>query len=112
MAVWLAIGDAWTVTDRGLIEAREFTRRAGLPMVMHINENEVDNALSQERHGKNMIPYLADVGFLGPDLLAIHCVDTNDTDIELFVKNEVKVCYNPVSNMYLGSGIAPDHQND
>ncbi len=107
LAVWLAIGAPWTVTDQGLIEAREFTRRAGIPMVMHLNENEVDNALSQERHGKNMIPYLADVGFLGPDLLAIHCVDTDDTDIELFVKNEVKVCYNPVSNMYLGSGIAP-----
>ena len=107
LAVWLAIGAPWTVTDRGLVEAREFTRRAGIPIVMHINENEVDNALSQERHGKNMIPYLDDVGFLGPDLLAIHCVDTDDTDIELFVKNDVKVCYNPVSNMYLGSGIAP-----
>lgn len=107
LAVWLAIGAPWTVTDRGLVEAREFTRRAGIPIVMHINENEVDNALSQERHGKNMIPYLADVGFLGPDLLAIHCVDTDETDIELFTKNDVKVCYNPVSNMYLGSGIAP-----
>lgn len=107
LAVWLAIGAPWTVTDRGLVEAREFTRRAGIPIVMHINENEVDNALSQERHGKNMIPYLADVGFLGPDLLAIHCVDTDETDIELFTKNDVKVCYNPVSNMYLGSGVAP-----
>ena len=107
MAVWLAIGAPWTVTDRGLVKAREFTRQAGIPIVMHINENEVDNALSQERHGKNMIPYLDDVGFLGPDLLAIHCVDTDNTDIELFAKNDVKVCYNPVSNMYLGSGIAP-----
>jgi len=107
LAVWLAIGAPWTVTDRGLVEAREFTRRAGIPIIMHINENEVDNALSQERHGKNMIPYLDEVGFLGPDLLAIHCVDTDETDIELFAKNDVKVCYNPVSNMYLGSGIAP-----
>jgi 5-methylthioadenosine/S-adenosylhomocysteine deaminase len=107
MAVWLAIGAPWTVTDRGLVEARSFTRQAGIPIVMHLNENEVDNALSQERHGTNMIPYLDDVGFLGPDLLAIHWVDTDLTDIELFAKNEVKVCYNPVSNMYLGSGIAP-----
>lgn len=107
MAIWLAIGAPWTVTDRGLVEARDFTRRASIPIVMHLNENEVDNALSQERHGTNMIPYLNDVGFLGPDLLAIHCVDTDSTDIEFFARNEVKVCYNPVSNMYLGSGIAP-----
>lgn len=107
LAVWLAIGAPWTVTDRGLVEARDYTRRAGIPIVMHINENEVDNALSQQRHGQNMIPYLAEVGFLGPDLLAIHCVDTDDTDIALFAQYDVKVCYNPVSNMYLGSGIAP-----
>jgi 5-methylthioadenosine/S-adenosylhomocysteine deaminase len=107
LAVWLAIGAPWTVTDRGLVAARGFTRQAGIPMVMHINENEVDNILCQQRHQKNIIPYLAEVGFLGPDLLAIHCVVMDDTDIELFARHQVKVCYNPVSNMYLGSGIAP-----
>jgi len=107
LAVWLAIGAPWTVTDRGLVKAREFTRRAGIPIVMHINENEVDNILSQKRHGKNIIPYLADVGFLGPDLLAIHCVNTDEVDLELLVEHDVKIGYNPVSNMYLGSGIAP-----
>lgn len=107
LAVWLAIGAPWTVTDRGLVEARDYTRRAGIPIIMHINENEVDNALSQQRHGQNMIPYLAEAGFLGPDLLAIHCVVTDATDIALFAEHDVKVGYNPVSNMYLGSGIAP-----
>jgi 5-methylthioadenosine/S-adenosylhomocysteine deaminase len=107
LAVWLAIGAPWTVTDEGIKKTRAFANRTGTPIIMHINENEVDNKLSQERYGKNIVPYLADVGFLGADLLAIHCVVTDDTDIELYVKHDVKISYNPVSNMYLGSGIAP-----
>ena len=107
LAVWLAIGAPWTVTDEGIKKTRAFANRTGTPIIMHINENEVDNKLSQERNGKNIVPYLADVGFLGADLLAIHCVVTDETDIDLYVKHDVKISYNPVSNMYLGSGIAP-----
>ena len=107
MAVWLAIGAPWTISDPGMAAALEFSLRTRTPMVMHINENAVDNRLSQERHGQNIVPYLDDIGFLRPDLLAVHCVVTNDEDIELYLKHDVKISYNPVSNMYLGSGIAP-----
>jgi 5-methylthioadenosine/S-adenosylhomocysteine deaminase len=44
---------------------------------------------------------------LRPDLLAIHCVVTDDEDIALYRQHDVKISHNPVSNMYLGSGIAP-----
>jgi 5-methylthioadenosine/S-adenosylhomocysteine deaminase len=107
LGVWLAIGAPWTVTDEGLHKSRAFADRTGTPLVMHINENEVDNMLCQERHGQNIVPYLAEIGFLGPDLLAIHCVVTDETDIELYTRHDVKISYNPVSNMYLGSGIPP-----
>jgi 5-methylthioadenosine/S-adenosylhomocysteine deaminase len=107
MAVWLAIGAPWTITDQGLVKARAFATSAGIPIVMHINENEVDNRLSQQRHGQNIIPYLDEVGFLGPDVLAIHCVVMDETDISLLARHGVNVAYNPISNMYLGSGIAP-----
>ncbi len=107
MAVWMAIGAPWTISDAGMLGALVFSLRTGTPMVMHINENGVDNYLSQQRHGLNIVPYLDQIGFLRPDLLAIHCVVTNDEDIELYRKHDVKISYNPISNMYLGSGIAP-----
>jgi 5-methylthioadenosine/S-adenosylhomocysteine deaminase len=78
-----------------------------VPLVMHILENDVDNALCQRRNGMNIVPYLAKSGFLGPDLLAIHCVAVDERDIDLLARHDVKISYNPVSNMYLGSGIAP-----
>jgi 5-methylthioadenosine/S-adenosylhomocysteine deaminase len=107
MGIWLAIGAPWTVTDRGMRETRAFADRTGTRLVMHVLENAVDNLLCRQRNGINIVPYLAETGFLGPDLLAIHCVAADDTDIALFARHGVKVSYNPVSNMYLGSGIPP-----
>ena len=107
MTVWMAIGAPWTISDDGMQKALDFSLKTGTPMIMHINENGVDNYLSQQRHGMNIVPYLDKIGFLRPDLLAIHCVVTNDEDIELYKKHDVKISYNPISNMYLGSGIAP-----
>ena len=107
MAVWLAIGAPWTITDEGLNATIAYANATHTPITMHINENGVDNQISQERHGMNMVPYLETVGFLRPDLLAIHNVVTDQADIDLYAKYDVKISYNPVSNMYLGSGIAP-----
>ncbi|MDZ4159787.1 MAG: amidohydrolase [Anaerolineaceae bacterium] len=107
MTVWIAIGATWTITAHGLKKVLGFSRKTGTPMVMHVNENWLDNQSSRDRFGKNNIPYLAETGFLRPELLAIHCVDLDDTDIELFARHGVRVSYNPVSNMYLGSGIPP-----
>ncbi len=107
MAVWIAVGAPWTVTGDGLDKSLALSKRTGTPMVMHIGENWVDNHCSLDRFGMNSVPYLEKIGFLRPELLAIHCVTLNDEDIALFVKNDVRVSYNPVSNMYLGSGIPP-----
>lgn len=107
LAVWMAIGAPWTVTDHGLKEALAYSKSTAAPMVMHINENEVDNQLFQQRHNLNIVPYLAEIGFLRPELLAVHCVVTDETDIQLYRQHDVKISHNPVSNMYLGSGIAP-----
>ena len=107
LAVWMAVGAPWTVSGEGLDKSLAFSKRTGTPMVMHIGENWVDNHCSQDRFGMNSVPYLEKIGFLRPELLAIHCVTLDDEDIELFVNNNVKVSYNPVSNMYLGNGIPP-----
>ncbi len=105
--VWVAVGAPWVATDEAMIRARAFTRETRTPMVMHLNENEVDNVLIQERHGKNAVAWLDEIGFLGDDFLAIHCVRMTDEEVQVLADHGVMVAYNPVSNMYLGSGIAP-----
>jgi len=107
MGIWLAIGAPWVATDEALIRTRAFASETDTFLTMHLNENDVDNLLIRERHGVDAIPYLEQIGFFGPDVLAIHCVVMEEEEIALLAEHEVKVAYNPVSNMYLGSGIAP-----
>lgn len=107
MGIWLAIGAPWVATDQAIRQTRAFATQTGTFLTMHLNENNVDNVLIQQRHGLDAMAYLEDIGFLGPDFLAIHCVVMTDEEIERLAQHDVKVAYNPVSNMYLGSGIAP-----
>jgi 5-methylthioadenosine/S-adenosylhomocysteine deaminase len=49
------------------------------------------------------------IAWVGPNLIAVHCVHVNQAEIELFAAKGVHVAHCPVSNLKLGSGIAPIH---
>jgi 5-methylthioadenosine/S-adenosylhomocysteine deaminase len=53
------------------------------------------------------IEYLDRLGILGPDLLLAHCVWLVPEEIALLRGRGVVVVHNPVSNQFLGDGIAP-----
>lgn len=105
--IGLAVGVIWAMTEGGLRAVRRVADAAGMTITMHVNETPFDNISSQQRWGRNTIPMLAETGVLGPDFIAVHCVHMTDEDIDLFARHCVAIAYNAVSNMYLGSGIAP-----
>jgi 5-methylthioadenosine/S-adenosylhomocysteine deaminase len=55
----------------------------------------------------NDTQFLSEIGFLGPDVIAVHCVHCKTGDIAIMRKHDTKVSHNPCSNMYLASGCAP-----
>lgn len=91
----------------GLRRLSDFTRTHHLILSLHINETGFDNEITSTRDGMQAIPWLAEMDVLGPELLAVHCVQMDQQDIRLLAEADVKVSHNPVSNMYLGAGIAP-----
>lgn len=95
------------LSKNGIESFMGYVREHNLIFSLHVNETERDNEISQRRFGVSAVPFLASAGALTPELLAVHCVYMQKEDIRLFAKNNVKVSHNPVSNMYLGSGIAP-----
>lgn len=107
IGIQIAVGIIWGMTKPGLEMVRQFADDNGVKLTMHLNETPVDNEHSLKSFGRHTFPFLADIGFLGPDVLAVHCVDLNDSDLSIIAGHEVKVSHNPVSNMYLGVGIAP-----
>jgi len=105
--VWVAPGTVWGMTPDGLRRVRAFADRLGVLITIHMNEVAFDSEESVRRYGMRSIPFLASIGFLRDDVLHAHGVWNDDEDIRLLAEHRCAVSYNPVSNMYLGSGVPP-----
>jgi cytosine/adenosine deaminase-related metal-dependent hydrolase len=60
-----------------------------------------------EKYGRTAPVVLRDTAFLGPDVLAVHCIHMTDEEIAIWKEHDVKVSHTPMSNMLGGSGVAP-----
>ncbi|MEM2102494.1 MAG: amidohydrolase [Candidatus Bathyarchaeia archaeon] len=58
----------------------------------------------KEKYGVTETRLLKKIGFLGPNLLAAHCIYLSNREIKTLAKHQVKVAYNPVANMKLAQG--------
>ena len=98
----------WMVDEAGLRATREFADATGSLITYHMAETSFEVEQTERLYGMRETAFLERSGFLGPDLLAVHCVklDTGD-DIARLGAHDVRVSHNPISNMYLASGVAP-----
>lgn len=97
----------WSVDQDTLEKTRKLADEEGALITFHVSETmfEIENSL--QRFGMRDLPYLEHLGFLGPDVLAVHCVQCDSRDIRILKMRDVKVSHNPCSNLYLASGFAP-----
>ena len=65
------------------------------------------NDCKENHQNKRPFELLDDIGILGPDIVAAHCVWLDQNEIDLIKNYDVKVSHNPCSNMKLASGAAP-----
>ncbi len=97
----------YTASEELLVKVRELADEYNMGIHIHVSETEKEiNDVSDEK-GLRPFEYLDKIGFLGPDVVAAHCVWLSDEEIEIIKKNNVKVSHNPCSNMKLASGISP-----
>ena len=101
--VWPSPGIPMFLSVDGMLRAKRLAQEHGAMLSTHIAESPAD----AEMHGVSAVQYLSYLGYLGPELLAGHCVWMNDRDIRLLKKFDVRVSNLAVSNQYLASGIAP-----
>lgn len=97
----------YTASEELLIKVRQLADEYNMGIHIHVSETQKEiNDVSEEK-GLRPFEYLDKIGFLGPDVLAAHCVWLSDNEIEIIKKHGVKVSHNPCSNMKLASGISP-----
>ncbi|MCS7131536.1 MAG: amidohydrolase, partial [Hadesarchaea archaeon] len=98
---------AYTCSPECLLKTKELAEKYGVGIHTHVAESrdEVDRVM--KKYGKRPVEHLDAIGFLGPEVLAAHCVWLTDHEISIIRERGVKPVHNPVSNMKIACGIAP-----
>ncbi|WP_088892821.1 amidohydrolase [Leptolyngbya ohadii] len=73
----------------------------------HLLETRAQQLLAQEKYGYSAVQHLKHLGFLTPRTSLAHCVWLDDADVAILAETRSTVVHNPLSNLRLGSGIAP-----
>lgn len=74
---------------------------------IHVLETKIQALSGPELFGRPMLEYMDSLGALSPRTTMAHGVWLSPSDIGLAAERGVTVVHNPVSNLKLGSGIAP-----
>jgi 5-methylthioadenosine/S-adenosylhomocysteine deaminase len=82
-------------------------RRYGIRVSTHCAESLAIVAQAQALGAGGVIELLERWGVLDATWVAAHCVHVSDPEIDIMRRRGMAVAHNPVSNMFLGDGIAP-----
>lgn len=107
LRIWTGPSVTWGVSREGLEATVEYAEQERVPYSMHLLESEADNQSVNRRYNMSAVELLEETDFLSPSLLAVHCVKLKPEEVKRLAARGVNISYNAVSNMYLGSGIAP-----
>ena len=107
LKLMLAPHAPYSVGDKTIQRIITIASEMEVQIMMHIHETDFELTDGIKQHGVRPIERLHRLGLLSPSLIAVHCVHLNQAEIELFARMGVHVAHCPVSNLKLGSGIAP-----
>lgn len=85
----------------------ELSDRYNLNRHAHLLETKAQKLLAKEKYGCSAVQHLRDIGWLSEKTSLAHCVWLDDSDITIMAETRSTVVHNPLSNLRLGSGIAP-----
>jgi cytosine/adenosine deaminase-related metal-dependent hydrolase len=113
----------YTVSQAALRAISRLSKKKGIRVAMHIAESKEEIRLLQRKksgleelyrfagwdigwapQGDSSIEYLKGIGFLSPNLLAVHAVQVTGKDINWIRKSRVSIAHCPRSNKETGVG--------
>ncbi|MEI6100754.1 MAG: amidohydrolase family protein, partial [Eubacteriales bacterium] len=100
----LGVHTAYTNSMETLQKARAVADKYGCGIQIHIAE--IPRAFLVEKYGMSAPAFLEKAGLLGPDVVAAHCIDLTDEDLEILCRNKVNIAHTPMTNSLGGNGVA------
>ncbi len=105
--VWPGFANILDTTPELILKTQELAQRHNTGIHTHIAEERLDPILYKREFGSRPIEALYNLGVLSPLFHVVHGNWLSKREIGLLGKAKGCVVHNPVSNMYLATGIAP-----
>ncbi|WP_066913745.1 amidohydrolase family protein, partial [Millisia brevis] len=90
-----------------LVGAAQLARRYDLEFHTHVLETRTQAVTAEEFYGRTMVEYLHSLGVLDEHVTIAHGIWLTDADLDILADTGASLSHNPLSNLKLGSGIAP-----
>jgi len=97
----------YTCSKKTLQDAAALARKYHAPILIHVAEMKKEWEDSEKQNGMSPVQYLNEIGVLGPDVIAAHCIFVDASDRKLLAEKGTGCVHNPSSNMMIASGVAP-----
>ncbi|MDX6469045.1 MAG: 5-methylthioadenosine/S-adenosylhomocysteine deaminase [Gaiellaceae bacterium] len=107
ISICLAPSGPQRCTDEMLAGCATLADELDLMIHIHVLETRMQAVSSQQMYGRTLPEHMDAIGFLSPRVCFEHGIWLTTSDLDLVRDRGVTVVHNPVSNMKLGSGIAP-----
>ena len=97
--VWFGLRTIFNNSDDLIIKTKELADQHKVGVHMHVAEIREEIEFAKKTRGDSTVKHLEKLGGLDKNFLAVHCVWMTDEEIEIFLKNDVKVSHNPAAAM-------------
>lgn len=97
----------YTVADKTFENIATLAAQLEIPVHIHLHETRHEIEESLKQYGVRPLERLRRLGLLGPQLIAVHGVHLDASEIDLLAHEGCHLAHCPTSNLKLGSGIAP-----
>ncbi|MBT2660710.1 amidohydrolase [Bacillus sp. ISL-45] len=107
IATMLSPHSPYTCSPEYISQIIDKSAELNVPLHTHMSETKFEVDKNIEEYGATPVRHLEKLGFFERPSLVAHAVHVNDEDIQILAEKDVKVSHNVISNLKLGSGIAP-----
>lgn len=104
ISVGFAPHAVYTTTPEFIEYFSKLARDNNAVLHVHLSETVTENENCIKKYGKTPTRLIFEAGAFNGKVLAAHCVHLTDEDMEILIKNNASIAYNPTSNLKLGSG--------
>ena len=95
---WLAPHATDTVSKDWLIKLRDIATEKNVGLHLHVAQSLKERNYINDKYGMGCVEYLSEINFLGPDVIAAHCIFITESEMDLLASSKTHPVYCPMGH--------------